>query len=534
MPTNDYVKFVKDYLSTGPKLSSAITDAIEEKFKISKKYARTVLNRMNSNDELYHTGNLRFSSGQRGYSLSSNHNSFYPLLEEKPRLKITVDLLSANKVVSKLELLKYSGIINLENTNYYDLTKLIKDLEFFFPDINFFEINGDTYYSISNFITEENIDEFYKDRLNQRIIDLRVLPLAISYCKKINLIGNKARYVSVDYPLTWIETRAQLAFDAVSFTKIGNNDSNSTICVFDVSISNYNESQYQGFKYRYKTLMNSTKVYKQRVIPILIIDNIFYGLEKRIRSDNEVIIIKLSNVFGSRITRFLEILKAHELGNLSNVSELIEVIKNTYNAKQLSRFIPFGFELVVNATFNQLFATNSMPMSLRQVKLKIGKIEKQFDGFFEDEQNLYFIETKLYTGRSKITWFSETSKGKLSKECLKYFFVEKYKFIKDWARANGKNKNISMCFVSSNGFYKIDEGMKTIDKAIQPIKGLPLTVTIDYLIDYAKNKNIPIKELKDWIEMYYSKDDEKESEEDNKVDEEEIEDGVTELSFNDF
>ena len=533
MPTNDYVKFVKKYLIDEPKLSSEITDAIEKKFGISKKYARTVLSRMNGNDEIYHTGGLRFKSGQRGYSINSNPHSFYSLLEEKPRLKNAVDLLSSNKVVSKLDLLKITGILNIENTKYYDLTKLTNDLKFFYPSIDIIEINGVVYYSRFSQLTEENIDLLYRDRLNQRIIDLKVLPLALSYCKKINLIGSKARYVSVDSPLSWIETRAQLAFDAVSYTKIGNNDSKSTICVFDVSISEYSESQYEGFKYRYKTLMNSTKIYQQRVIPVLIVDNIFYNVERKIRSENEVIIIKLSNVFGSRITKFLEILKAHELGRLSDVSELIEIIKSTYNAKQLTRFFPFAFELVVNSTINHLFSSNSTPMALIQKKLKIGKREKQFDGFFEDEQFLYFVESKLY--KSKIPWLKENKKGRTENHCLKYFFVDKYEFIKEWAKLNGNNKKICMCFISSNGFYKIEDGMKTVDKNIGQVNDLPLTVSINDLIEISKKKNIAIKELKEWVDMYFSEDEEKKIETvDDNIYEEELMDGVIETTFEDL
>src|SRR5690554_3769533 len=181
-------------------------------------------------------------------------------------------------------------------------------------------------------------------------------------------------------------------------------------------------------------------------------------------------------------------LKAHELGRLSDVSELIEVIKSTSNAKQLTRFIPFAFELIANSTINHLFSS----LSLKQKKLRIGKREKQFDGFFEDEQSLYFVETKLY--RSKITWLQENKKGKTRDYCLKYFFVDKYEFIKEWAEINEKNKKICMCFVTSEGFYKIEEGMKTIDKKISQIYDLPLTVTIEDLIKIARSKNIPTKE----------------------------------------
>lgn len=524
MPINNYVKFIKEFLFNNVALSFEITDALVKKFGIRKEYARTVLNRINANDEIYHTGQLYFKSGQRGYSLDSNPKSFLPLLKEKPRLMNTLTFLERRRVISKMELLKISGALNLVKSNYYDLTKLVSDVSFFYPEFHDFEYDGATFYAVSRHITRNNIleESDYEAMLNKRLMDLRLLPLAISFSKTINIIGNKARYVETTNPFSWIETRSQLAFDAVSYTKIGNINSKSTICVFDISISEYYPFQFEGFKYRYRTLINSTLKFQQRVIPILIVNSIPFELEKRIKEDNEIIILKLSNVFGSRITKFLEIMEANQLGNLSDVSELIRVINNTNNAKQLVRFIPFAFELVVNAAFNHIFSSNLTPMSLKQTKIKFDRKSKEFDGFFEDDDNLYFIESKLY--KSKIVWLKEKN-GKTSNDCLKYFFVDKYEFIKQWCIKEGKSKKIRMCFISASGFHDFESGMKTIDSKIESFDGIPFLVSLKDLIDVAKIKNVSVKELDDWVKMYYSPDDVLE------VEDVQVENGIGEMIF---
>jgi len=510
MKREKYYSYIKSFLiSEGPSLSSKITDAISEKFKVSKSYSRKILSNANSSIGIYHTGTLYFKDGQRGYSISSNANSFLELLDFKPRLKIAYELFINNTFVSKLELLKITGVLNLENSNYYDITKLINDLSFFFPNINSFQNDDGVFFSKTYWVSDDYLNNEIEKKRDLRLLDLKILPLALSYCKKINLIGNKAKYVSIDSPFEWIETRAQLAFDAVSYTKIGNNDSKSTICVFDISLTEYGFNHLEGFKQRYKTLINSSKIFKQRVIPILIVDKIHYSVERKILKENEIVILKLNTIFGSRITKFLEILHAHQIGNLVDLTNLIQVIESTNHAEQIVQFVPFAFELIVNATLNKILENDIKIISLKQNKLKVNGKTKEFDGFFEDEKCLYFVESKMYKRgpRKRIPWEDYSSNGKLEKHTLKYFFVEKYNFIKEWAESNNINKIICMCFVSTIGFYDKNNNMDTINKDINPIGELPLIITVNELDQIAKKKNIPISELRRWMKLYFKKDD---------------------------
>src|SRR5690554_551159 len=191
MKREKYYSYIKSFLiSEGPSLSSKITDAISEKFKVSKSYCRKILSNANSSIGIDHTGTLYFQDGQRGYSISSNSNSFLELLDFKPRLKIAYELFINNTFVSKLELLKITGVLNLENSNYYDITKLINDLSFFFPNINSFQNDDGVFFSKTYWVSEDYYlnNEIEKKR-DLRLLDLKILPLALSYCKKINLIG---------------------------------------------------------------------------------------------------------------------------------------------------------------------------------------------------------------------------------------------------------------------------------------------------------------------------------------------------------
>ena len=94
MKREKYYSYIKSFLiSEGPSLSSKITDAISEKFKVSKSYSRKILSNANSSIGIYHTGTLISRMGKEDTSISSNSNSFLELLDFKPRLKLLMNFL---------------------------------------------------------------------------------------------------------------------------------------------------------------------------------------------------------------------------------------------------------------------------------------------------------------------------------------------------------------------------------------------------------------------------------------------------------
>ena len=134
MPSYDYMSFIKNILKNGELLSGNITDELSKKFGITKTYGRKLLSKYVSEKEIYSSYPLLFlNGGQCGYSLNSGNNQYVALLPNKPRLQNVYYIFIRTGFISQYKLLKITGVINDENSKYYDLGKVINDLKYFFP-----------------------------------------------------------------------------------------------------------------------------------------------------------------------------------------------------------------------------------------------------------------------------------------------------------------------------------------------------------------------------------------------------------------
>lgn len=513
MPSYDYNKYIVELLQTGAMLGSDITRALKEKFKKTESHCRKILNRTKENKIIFDSYPLVFNNGQFGYSLESSRKNFESLLEYKPRLYAAYTLLNTENIVSEIKLLKITGTLNTTDTKYYDFGKLKKDLEFF-GNLYVSQKFGTDFYSYrsTSGINESNYEkEYYERKMN-----VRVIPLVLSYCRKMNLISRRPIYTSTDDLFTGVYTRQHLVFDAIGYTNIGNPNQEKTICVFDVEVSNnYTPAQYKGFLYRIETLKNSTLQFKQRVIPFLVVKKITPSFEKKLKIENKVIILELSNIFGSRIDYFLNLLEYEAKDKLndlnSKVLEVIETLGQNDFAKTLISFIPFVFESLVNEVLGLLVSTSNKQVSFIRRFISVDGISKQFDGYYEDDHNLYLVESKFHK-RNKIKWESFNSKKKTDNDCMKYFFVDKYEHAKKYLESKKQVKNVNMCYISANGFWKdVSEKMAVVNQNIKPIMSkLQLYNDVSGIIAIAKSMNISVKEHEKWFEKYYIKNEKQE------------------------
>lgn len=494
MPSYDYVGFIKSMLSNGAKLSSEIADALVGKFGIKKTYARKIISRLNKED-IFNSHPLFFSSGQLGYSLSSEHGDYVKLLSNKPRLLAGYNLLNKRKIVSKFDLLKITGALDAQSTKYYDFGRLLFDLRYFFPNLSEQEIDGSILYTIQGV-------SGYEELLKSQIINAKILPFVLSYCMKIGLISRKPHYVSQEKPFEGIKVRQHLLFDATAFTSIGNPNEEKTICVFDVGLKGYGVEELNGFRYRYETLIHATKKYNQRVIPIIVVDEIDYGVEKQILSSNKVLILKLSNIFGSRIKDFLNAIGLTAIDSIADASDILQIVESSGFANQLTRFFPFVFEQIINEMILKVLGDSFAYSHGKKLHLRNGDT-KEFDGWFESTTEILIVESKFHK-KNLIKWEDIDSRGNLRDHCLKYFFIEKYRFVQVWKRERNLSKNVKMVFVSANGFYKevgnhISEIPTDTNHSI-----FSQMMTASELIKLCGDRNIPsLREHKDWLRKYY-------------------------------
>jgi hypothetical protein len=500
MPSYNYEKLIKSLLLEGPKLSSFITDSLVDKFNVRKSTARKNLNRLSQKGVIFDSRPLKFLGNEYGYSLKGGSDQYIKLLNEKPKLYNLYILFSSHRIVPINEMLKIGGLLNKKDTKYYDIDKAEKDLKFFFKDFHSFKYNGTIFYTVYN--DNLNIQSHYDELLKARKVEVDIIPFVLSYCMKINLISKKPWYISKDDPFGFIETRQNLAFDATAFTNVGNPNKEKSICVFDFNVNSpYTKSRLDGFRYRFETLINATRHLKQRVIPIVVYNEMDYWIENEISKYNNIIRLKLSTIFGSRINSFLEILKTSKIEKLSDAQEILDIVEKSDYADQLTRFFPFVFETIINELLNRLFERKYNYTTSKTIRLKNGDY-KEFDGWFESDDEIILVESKFYK-KNMIKWEERTKKDKLKNTCAKYFFVDKTSFILRWQSENNDKRELKAIFVSANGFWKdVHENIEQINISYVTPQ-VPLIITATELLEKCKAKGIAVTPHNEWLNRYY-------------------------------
>lgn len=500
MPTNDYRTFLISMLEDKVLLSSEITDALSNKFGITKNYGRKLILKHVRARDIYSSFPLVFKSNQAGYSLIHGNNQYISLLHHKPRLENVYMAFIQNGFISKYHLLKLGGVIDVLKSKYYDLGKVLSDLRYFFPFLKEVIINNETFYH--NNIDEEALQIIYNEELETRNFEVQFIPLVLSYANRINLIYKQPHYIRREMPFTGVSLRQNLIFDATAFTGIGNPNKETSVVVFDFKIQGkYLDQDFNGFKYRVETLINSTKGFNQRVIPVIVASEYDNTVYKEIYDENRYMIFTLSNIFGSRFNTFLEMIKTKDINGLKEAQEILEVIESTGHAEQLSRFFPYAFEALISEVLNKIFNHYSYGYEMSRGKIiKNNGISKEYDVWFENDQEILAVECKHY--KSLINWEKRNSKGKLENYCAKYFFEDKYQLLK----IKGYSKPIKLLFVASSGFTKgAERNISKIDNSLSHEK-LKLSMTALELVDFCKNNAIGISDQKDWLKRYFIKD----------------------------
>lgn len=499
MPSYNYLSFIKNLLSNREMLSTEITDFLTKQFGITKNYGRKLIHKFVKNREIYSSYPLVFKGGQAGYSLKPGNNQYLCFLDQKPRLKSAYNHFIKDGFISKYKLLKISGVLNKDNTKYYDLGKLLADLKYFFPYMEEKELNDEIFYH--NSLSSEEFHKLYFEKLESRKFEVSFLPLILDYANRINLIYKKPHYISKEMPFTGINIRQNIWFDATAFTGIGNANYEKSVVVFDVKINGvYSSEDFNGFKYRVDTLINSTIKYKQRVIPVIVSNSIEKNIFEEIYSQNKYMVLVLSNIFGSRFNDFIRILELKEINTLSEVKKILDIVENTGYAEQLTRFFPFIFESLVAEILNKIFTHLGIKYEIHRNKIvKYNKNNKEYDIWFENDQEILIVECKSYS--SKINWERRDTNRKLKSDCCKYFYETKYDFLID----KGINKPIKMLMIASNGYSKAARAnIGSLDKKLEH-SYLPLSLSGLEIIDFCKNHSIGIKEQKEWLKKYYIK-----------------------------
>lgn len=490
----------------GIMLSTELASCLQEKFKLSKAYSKTVISRLIASKIVFTSYPLKFKDGCVGCSLeNNNHWQYAKLLEKnKPKLNAAYSYLRNNYGISHYDLLKLTGAINLFNTKYYDIGKVLSDLKYLFSELEETTIDNIKFYTIS-----QRFD--YNNEYNNQIVNATIAPYVLYYCKKIGLIYPKPKYISRSNPFAGIQTRQNLLFDAISFTSIGSYQAEKTLCVFDISVNDYNEDKFNGFKCRVETLINSTKHTKekrQRIIPVIVVSDVEYPLEQKILGFNKFILLKLTNIFGSRIKQLLKIINLSQLRQIRNVSEVFSIIDTSERAKEFTNFMPIVFEVLVNEMINLYLKGEYTTRTHSERKILKDGSKKEFDGWFENKNEILVIESKCYR-KSKVKWVSFNSKGEKENDCVSYFLEDKLVFLKKWCIENSVQKQIKMCFVSANALdNSVNDHLKDVS-ANHKHRELPLAMTIKDFVALLNAKSISFKEYKKWLDNYYLRKDEK-------------------------
>jgi len=496
-----YLDFIKKLLSRGEKISSEITDKLMEEFKISRGYARNLIWDFAKDKKIFSSYPLKFDSGQYGYSLTEGNNQYVSLLYHKPKLEGVYYKFLEERVISEYDIHKLSGALNVGKSRYYDLTKVINDLKYFFPYMGKVIVDNMNFYYYS--IDESRAVNLAKEKIFNRRFDIRFIPSILNYLQRISLISAKPRYIRNDSPFIGVSVRQNLHFDSVAFTGIGNPNKEATVVVLDIKINErYTHYDFLGFRFRVETLIYSTKKYNQRVIPIIVASDIEFF--KEIKEDTRFLVLELSNLFGSRVNELLEVMKLNHFKTMSDAINALEVIDNAGLANQFQNFLPFIFESLIGELLINYFQAIDYTYSFVERNkryINSDNKSKEFDIWFENDTEILIVECKFYT-KSKIVWEKyKNDKTTLRNSCGKYFFEEKYDFL----TKDGVEKTIKTLFVSANGFHTsmIEEASNLSQLKKHP--SLPFILTAEDLLDLCQNVNVGIKEHSNWLRKVFIK-----------------------------
>lgn len=456
----DYKDFILSLFDKNGKalLGSEIAEQLRGRFRLSAENARKTIGAAVKEGFLFSSKPLKFQHGQYGYATIKNRSVFGQLINARSGLRGAYGLLSKT-LVPENELMKLAQATYTNMPDSEALQKLIYDLGSIEP-IEKKVFLGCPLYGTQSRVRRSNDDEC------QRIVsnvtkEAKICQLVYSYCKDMNLISS-AIYRSTDEP--WKLVGDYVGFDMLGYSNLGASN-RQMIFVFDTAVAwNLSEERAKRFVKRIKIFnarrSNGPNKYLAKTIGAFVVRDLNHSLRTIVDPQGKMLWIGLRQLFGKRIDPFLWVIgqdlkaikgKETDDGFFDKLTELAEGDFGSL----LARFIDDLFEIIVNACLSEIVGK---PFAGRAVSDSGGN-KKEFDGFFEDEDAVWVVESKN-KGKRKIEWLSQDSKGQIENDCLQYFFDEKISFL----RTVYPGKKIYACYVARSGYSKREESEGKISR----------------------------------------------------------------------
>lgn len=479
-------------------LGEQIVDSLINEYSIKRDYARRIIKDAVSDSVLYSSNPLRFSHGQYGYSTINNKSVFHQLLDSKGGLKEIYKILSLTYLPEN-EMIKYAQSIYTSFKPEEALNKLVLDLkavgpirEGVYKDCRFYYLAGNG---------RNTLDEFACERIIQNLKkDSKICQLIYSYCLNLNLISS-GKYRELEKPYALIGE--EVAFDSICYSTLSKNRSNKKITfLFEILIAYESGQAIKRFMKRSKAFYhrqkNGNNNYNARIINVIVLRDNNQKIRNKFDPYGNYMWIGLRQLFGKNIDSFLWLISQDTklLGQIapdeSFYSKLNQLAESDFS-HLFSQFLDDYFEIVINCCFSRITGKSFLGKTVYDID---SGLEKEFDGYYEDDNSIWIIESKNL-GKSMVKWESYDSKGKIENDCLSYFFIDKVAFLRNMY----PDKTIYACYVSKSGFSHREESEQKII-SVERIPGFKnFLLTPQDIIDTAK-KHKSDKEFQ-WLNKLY-------------------------------
>lgn len=288
MQQNEYTmhsKYIKSLINYRKAIVGRnLNETIENKYAITRAYARTIVCREISKETILLTKPVTFGLKQYGYYLGDLTNEKILILsKERPSMNRLISALLENKgILSYLEALKIcASPVGKSNNKKSSLDNIIRDLTSL-DFIKSVESYKNVKFICSNFFDSNNnaLENYY----NKIRLDVILNRDIITWLRKTNLIENEKEYRSINTLVKGVISN-NYVWDAVGFNRATGfntvyesnkkSENKNAFVVIDIKInSEYTVLDLNGFYSRVQNVLCSSKERKYKIIPIIFTKNI--------------------------------------------------------------------------------------------------------------------------------------------------------------------------------------------------------------------------------------------------------------------
>ena len=478
-----------------------IHDKLISHFDVSSETARKITQRavakgLMRSSKPYTFGNKQYVYYKFGNVLGKEEVKSITKTERPPVYRLITAIEENKGIISYYEALKItaSPVSNSSSkiSTLEDILSLLTGLKLAYV---LTDTNGVKYIIERNAdpsLPTDNEESLMRAHYSKMVVDCTFLPDIVRWLQQANLVGENAPvYRNRSTPslgarhnnFMWdafAYTRTTGINELVGVKKAAKQDA-QTFVPLDVVLSReYSEVELDGFVSRVQVVIQSVKLGRRKVLPIIIYRAISPVTKRKIRSLG-FLSIDIASIFGKHVHTLLEHIRQMQLskregfgGNGQTVDEMLALIEKMGQGTGLRTLRGILFEYLMYPLVKTIYPNAKIQQGVKIPKTVINLVDDADDvnnankakEYFEydfivessNPSELVIIEAKGYAKGHQFSLGPWDKKG-----TVKWFFGNSFKSAKThYEGIFGGATKITGCFITSSGFTK--EASEWLDK----------------------------------------------------------------------